>query len=101
MSAFTRSVFLATTLATVSLMAHAAMAPATRTGAEGEQLVALQGGATLHIYQDGKMAEENAFGRPTVVTPGQTLHEQNGTTIVMKGDEVARLSMEQYQQNRN
>lgn len=101
MSTFTKSVFVAATLATASLMANAAMAPATRTGAEGEQLVALQGGATLHIYKDGKMAEENALGHPVLVTPGQQLHEKNGTTIAMNGDEVARLSMEQYQQNRN
>jgi hypothetical protein len=35
-----------------------------------------------------------------VVTPGQILREQNGTTIAMKSDEMGRLSMEQFQQNR-
>jgi hypothetical protein len=45
------------------------------------------------------MAEENAFGRPTVVTPGQQLHAQNGNTITMIGDEVGRLPVAKFQQN--
>ncbi|MDR3369770.1 CopK family periplasmic copper-binding protein [Rhodoferax sp.] len=99
MSTFTKSALIATVLATASIMASAAIAPTTRIGAQGEKLVTLQDGATLHIYKNGTMAEENAFGRPTVVTPGQQLHEQNGTTITMNGDEVGRLSMEKFQQN--
>ena len=98
MSTFTKSALIATVLATASIMASAAISPTTRIGPQGEQLVALQGGGTLHIYKNGTMAEENAYGRPTVVANGQTLHEQNGTTIAMNGDEVARLSMEQFQQ---
>jgi hypothetical protein len=100
MSTFTKSALIATVLASASLMANAAIAPAAHIGAQGEQLVTLQDGGTLHIYKDGKMAKENAFGRPTVVTPGQQLRAQNGTTITMNGDEVARLSREKFQQNR-
>ncbi|MDR3370889.1 CopK family periplasmic copper-binding protein [Rhodoferax sp.] len=99
MSTFTKSALIATVLATASIVASAAIAPTARIGAFGEQLVTLQNGGTLHIYKNGTMAEENAYGRPTVVAPGQILHEKNGTTIAMKGDEVGRLSMEQYQQN--
>ena len=99
MSTFAKSALIATVLASASLMASAANAPADRVGAQGEQLVTLQDGGTLHIYKDGKMAEENAFGRPTVVTPGQQLHAQNGNTITMIGDEVGRLSVEKFQQN--
>ena len=99
MSTFTKSAVIATVLATASIMASAAIAPASGVGAYGEKTVALQDGSTLHIYKDGLMAMENAFGRPTVVASGQQLHEQNGTTITMNGDEVARLSMEKYQQN--
>ena len=100
MSTFTKSALIATVLATASIMASAASAPTARIGigAEGEQLVALQGGSTLHIYKDGQMAEENAYGRPTVVTSGQQLQENNGTSITMNGDDVARLEMEQFQQ---
>ncbi|HEY8906353.1 MAG TPA: CopK family periplasmic copper-binding protein [Rhodoferax sp.] len=101
MSTFTKSAFIATVLVTASIMASAAIAPQARIGAYGEQLVTLHDGSTLHIYKDGKMAEENAYGRPAVVTPGLMLHEQNGTTIAMNGDEVARLSMEQFQQHRH
>lgn len=100
MSTFTKSAVIAIVLASASLMASAAIAPAARIGAQGEQLITMQDGSTLHIYNDGKMAEENAFGRPTVVTTGQQLRAQNGTTITMNGDEVGRLSMEKFQQNR-
>ena len=97
---FTKSALIVAVLASASFMATAAIAPAGRIGAQGAQLVTMQDGGTLHIYKDGKMAEENAFGRPTVLTPGQQLRAQNGTTITMNGDEVGRLSMEKYQQNR-
>ncbi len=80
-------------------MASAAIAPASGVGAYGEKAVALQDGSTLNIYKHGLMAMENASGRPTVVASGQQLHEQNGTTITMNGDEVARLSMEKSRQN--
>ncbi|OIQ75761.1 copper resistance protein K precursor [mine drainage metagenome] len=100
MSTSTKSALIATVLATAGIMASAAIAPTSGRGAYGEQLVALQGGSTLHIYKDGKMAEENAYGRPTVMAPGQQLHDQNGATITMNGDEVARLSMEQFPKNR-
>ena len=56
MSTFTKSALIATVLASASLMASAAVAPAARIGAQGEQLVTLQDGGTLHIYKDGKMA---------------------------------------------
>ncbi|MDR3395308.1 MAG: CopK family periplasmic copper-binding protein [Parasulfuritortus sp.] len=98
MSTFTKSALIATVLATASIVASAAIAPTARIGAFGEQLVTLQGGSTLHIYKDGQMAVENVYGRPTVVAPGQQLHEKNGTTIAMNSDDIARLEMEQFQQ---
>lgn len=48
----------------------------------------------MHIYKDGLMAVENAYGRPLVMRSGQLLQLQGGGTITMNGDEVARLSME-------
>jgi len=96
---FTKSAVIAAVLATASIMASAAIPPASGVGAYGEKTVALQDGSTLHIYKDGLMAMENDFGRPTVVASGHQLREQNGTTIKMNGDEVARLSMEKYHQN--
>jgi len=100
MSTFTKSALIATVLATASVMASAAIAPSTRIGPQGEQLVALQDGSTLHIYKDGQMAVENVFGRPTLVAPGQQLHERNGNTIAMNTDDIARLEVEQFQQYR-
>ncbi len=94
MSTFTKSAFIATVLATANIMASAANASPSGIRAYGAKPVAMQDGSTLHFYKDGLMAMENAFGRPTVVASGQLLHEQNGTTITMNGDEVAKLSME-------
>lgn len=62
--------------------------------AQTVQVIPLQNGSTLHKYQDGKMAVENAIGRPTVVQPGQVLIAADGSSITMVGDEVARLSAE-------
>lgn len=100
MSTIARSALIATVLVTGGVVAIAAIAATGRIGAQGEQLVALQDGGTLHIYTDGSMAEENEYGRPIIVPPGEMLLEKNGSTIVMNGDAVARLSLEQRQQNR-
>jgi len=100
MSTIAKSALIATVLATGSLVANAAITSMAHIGAQGEQLVALQDGGTLHIYKDGSMAEENEYGRPIIVPPGQMLLEENGSAIVMNGDAVARLSLEQHQQNR-
>lgn len=62
--------------------------------AKTTQLVPLQGGFTLHEYQDGKMAVENPFGRPVSTHAGTVLTEASGTAIRMVGNEVARLSAE-------
>jgi len=84
-------------------MASAAIAPAANTAANsgfamtqgnGEKTLALQGGSTLHIYNDGKMAMESLYGRAVMASDGQVLHALDGTSITMKGDEVARLSNE-------
>jgi hypothetical protein len=58
------------------------------------ETVRLQNGSTLHKYQDGKMAVENAFGRPVLVQPGQVLTAADGSSITMVGDEEARLEAE-------
>jgi hypothetical protein len=63
---------------------------------ETSQLIHLKGGATLHKYQDGKMAYENAFGRPVLVKPGEVFTAVDGSSIRMVGNEVARLSLEIY-----
>lgn len=58
------------------------------------ELIPLQGGFTLHKYEDGKMAVENPFGRPVLMKEGQLLTTASGLTIHMVGNEVARLAAE-------
>ncbi|MBS1230340.1 MAG: hypothetical protein H6R17_3617 [Proteobacteria bacterium] len=56
-----------------------------------QQVVELQDGSTVYVFQDGKMAVENKYGRAVSTKPGTTLQAKDGSTIVIKGNEVARL----------
>ena len=64
-----------------------------------EKTIALQDGSTLHVYSDGKMAMENQFGHAVMMADGQTMQAKDGSTIAMRGDEVARLAGEIRAQN--
>ena len=57
-----------------------------------EKSVQLKDGSTVHVFKDGKMAMEDKLGRPIRMKPGQTMQTADGQYMVMKGDEVARLS---------
>ena len=57
-----------------------------------EKSVQLKDGSTVHVFKDGKMAMEDKLGRPFRMKPGQTMQAPDGQSMVMKGDEVARLS---------
>jgi hypothetical protein len=57
-----------------------------------EKSVPLKDGSTVHVFKEGKMAMENKMGRPFRMKPGQTMQTMDGQSLVMKGDEVARLS---------
>ena len=57
-----------------------------------EKSVSLKDGSTVHVFKDGKMAMEDKLGRPFRMKPGQTMQTTDGQSMVMKGDEVARLS---------
>lgn len=62
-------------------------------GQEGiEKSVQLKGGATMHQFQDGRMAMEDRYGRAVRMNEGEAMETTDGKTITMKGDEVARLS---------
>jgi hypothetical protein len=98
----------AVTLSVCALAASAASLQSSMTSLENQfrpisaktvQLVPLQHGFTLHKYEDGKMAVENEFGRPTLMKDGQVLTAANGTQIKMVGNEVARLRAEQLAVN--
>jgi hypothetical protein len=59
--------------------------------AEAKQVVELKGGATLYIFNDGKMAMEDRYGRATRTTPGTVVETSDGRKITTQSDEVARL----------
>ena len=60
------------------------------TGQE-EKSIQLKDGSTVHIFADGNMAMEDKFGRASYMAPGQPMQALDGKTIVMNGNEVARL----------
>ncbi|GCB05274.1 periplasmic Cu(I)/Cu(II)-binding protein CopK [Ralstonia sp. SET104] len=51
----------------------------------------LKDGSTVYVFRDGKMGVESKFGRAVRVKEGQVLETKDGTTIVMKGNAVARM----------
>jgi len=60
--------------------------------ADIEKSVRLKDGSTVHQFKDGKMAMESKFGRAYRMKEGEPMQAADGTTITMRGDEVARLS---------
>lgn len=57
-----------------------------------EKSVKLKDGSTVHQFKDGKMAMESKFGRAYRMQDGEVMQAADGTSIQMRGDEVARLS---------
>lgn len=62
--------------------------------------VQLKDGTTIHQFKDGKMAMEGKYGRAERMKVGQTMETADGKSIVMVGDEVARLSHAIHLHNR-
>jgi hypothetical protein len=67
------------------------IAPNKAAGNQVEKLIQLKDASTLHVYADGKMAMEDNFGRAAYMAPGHAMQTTDGKTIVMNGNEVARL----------
>jgi len=61
------------------------------TSADVQTTVQLKDGSTVYIFQDGKMAMENRYGRTERMDPGHVMETKDGQKITMQGDEVARL----------
>ena len=57
-----------------------------------EKSVKLKDGSTVHVFKDSTMAMEDTLGCPFRMKPDQTMQTTDDESIVMKGDEVARLS---------
>ena len=56
-----------------------------------DRTVAMQGGATLSVFKDGKMSMEDRLGRVVSMLPGQPMQTRDGQSITMVGNETARL----------
>lgn len=58
-----------------------------------EKSILLKDGSTVHQFKGGKMAMENKFGRSVRMDSGTSMLTADGKSIVMVGDEVARLDI--------
>lgn len=78
------------------IMTAIAVATASAAAADAwkiDKVVPLRDGATLYIFQDGKMAMEDAKGRIVRMKPGETMEGKDGAKYIMVGDEVMRLRL--------
>ena len=66
-----------------------------------EKSVQLKDGSTVHVFADGKMGMEDRFGRPAYMEPGHAMEAANGQSIIMVGNEIARLDrlLNKYQRS--
>lgn len=87
MKTFLISATVAIALAGIAPQAQASDALANAVQASIE----LRDGSTLHIFKDGKMAKEDAFGRAVYLKRGEVLTAKDGRQITAVGNEVARL----------
>jgi len=60
----------------------------------------LRDGSTAYVFKDGKMGVESKFGRAVWVKEGQVLETKDGTTIVMKANEITRMELLLLKQGR-
>ena len=58
---------------------------------EAKQVIELKDGSTLYIFNDGKMAMEDRYGRATRMEIGAVMETKDGRQVKMESDEVARL----------
>ena len=56
-----------------------------------KQVIDLNDGSIVYVFDGGKMALENKYGIAVRTEPGTVLTTADGRTITMVGDEVARL----------
>lgn len=81
------------TLIVVALSAVSALAVAGEIDARqaAKQVVDLQDGATLYVFDSGKMAVESKYGHAVSTKPGTVVKAADGRDITIVGNEVARL----------
>jgi len=62
-------------------------------------VISLADGGTLYIFQDGKMAKANQFGRAVYLKNGEVLPTTDGKRVQASSNEIAKLTtllMEDY-----
>ena len=82
------------TLVVVALSAVSVFAVAGESDAReaAKQVIGLQDGSTVYVFQNGKMAVENKYGEAVSTSSGTSLKAADGSNVTMNGNEVARLS---------
>ncbi|MBP0048573.1 CopK family periplasmic copper-binding protein [Marinobacterium sp. AK62] len=55
------------------------------------ETVALESGATLYVFADGKMGMVDRYGRAASMESGASMKTADGDRIEMQGNEVARV----------
>lgn len=76
------------TAAAVLFSAHVALAA---DKANVDKSIPLKDGSTVYIFKDGKMAMEDKLGRVVPMKPGHVMQTKDGQSILMVGNELARL----------
>jgi len=81
------------TLVIVALSAISAFAVADEYDARhaATQVVDLQDGSTLFVFENGKMAQESKYGQAVRVASGTVVKATDGRSITVVGDESGRL----------
>lgn len=64
----------------------------TAAGNQVDKPIQVTDGSTVQVFRDGKMAMEDNFGRAAYMASGRVMQTRDGKTIVMNGNEVARLN---------
>lgn len=81
-----RSIIIASTAAMIALPAYAH-----HYVEDIERSIELKDGSTVHVFDDGKMAMEDEYGRPFLMREGVEMQTQDSEKIVMKGNVMWRL----------
>ena len=68
---------------------------------EAKQVVELKDGSTVYVFDGGKMAMASKYGKAVRMDPGTVMETTDGQKITMVGDEVARLGVLLWQDNRS
>lgn len=59
--------------------------------ATAKEMIPLKNGETLYIFDEGRMALEDAYGRAKYLKKGESLQTADGRTIQTTSNEVALL----------